>query len=116
MSDLLKYVVGTLFGALGVVGLILVFIYYTPEQFEKWMAMLLKAALKLHVGVKSLHKHYVRHDFQARVNEFVKQNCSALPGAAANKVRLEWVDGQVTKQAILADDAVVVRVRRDDPD
>ncbi len=116
MSEVVEKILlalGSIFGG-GV--LIAILIFLNPDKAEKWWALLVKGALNLHFGAKALHKHYVRHDFQGRVNEFVKKNCPALPGAAADRVRLEWVDGSVSKQAILDGDVVVVRVKRRDPE
>lgn len=115
MSDVLKYLLGAFVGGLGSLGVLILLLYMTPEKVEKWAAILLKFLMTLGIGVRSLHKHYVRYDFEGRVNGFVKKHCPTLPGAVAQKVRLEWVDGSVDRQAILDGDVVVVRVRRDDP-
>jgi len=116
MNEALRFIVVGLSSVFGVGVLVLLLIYFTPNQFEKWLAMVMKAAIKLKIGARALHKQYVRHDFQGRVNEFVKENCPVLPGAAADRVRLEWVDSTVSKQAILDGNVVVVRVKREDPE
>jgi len=115
MTEAIKLLVVVIGSVFGTVGLIILLLYLTPNQVEKWAAILLKLALRLGIGVRTLHKQYVRHDFQSRVNDFVRKHCPTLPGAVADKVRLEWVDGSVSKKAILDGDVVVVRVKREDP-
>lgn len=116
MSEALRIIITALVSAFGVGVLVVLLIYFSPDTFEKWLAILMKGAIKLRIGARSLHKQYVRHDFQGRVNTFVRKNCPLLPGMVADRVRLEWVDGSVSKQAILDGDVVVVRVKRDDPE
>src|SRR6266568_704247 len=115
MSEALKYIIGGLVSLFGAGVLVVILVFLNPDATEKWLALLMKGALKLGIGARALHKHYIRHDFQARVNSFVRRNCPALPGAVADRVRLEWIDGSVSKQAILEGGVVVVRVKREDP-
>ena len=115
MGELLKATATLIWSVFGVVGVVAVFVYLTPDQAQKWFAALLKLAMKVGIGAKVLHKTYVRFDFQGRVNGFINKNCPQLPGNIAQRVRLEWVDESVSKQAILDGDIVVVRVKRDDP-
>src|SRR6266550_550512 len=115
MTEVLKLLVVALLSSFGTLGAVLLLLYLTPEKAQKWGAILLKLLLKAGVGARLLHKKYIEYDIQGRVNEFVKIQCSDLPGLAAHKVRLEWVDGTISKRAILEGNLVVVRVRRDDP-
>ncbi len=116
MSEVLQRIIIALASVFGTGALVILLLYFSPNTFEKWLALLMKGAIKLRIGARALHKSYVRHDFQGRVNEFVKENCPALPGTIADRVRLEWVDGSVSKQAILDGNVVVVRVKREDPE
>jgi hypothetical protein len=115
MTEVLKLLVVALLSSFGTLGAVLFLLYLTPEKAQKWGAILLKLLLKTGVGARLLHKKYIEYDIQGRVNEFVKIQCADLPGLAVQKVRLEWVDGTISKRAILEGNLVVVRVRRDDP-
>jgi hypothetical protein len=115
MTEVLGQVLLLVTGGAGAVGLVLLFIYLTPEKAEKWFAIVTKLLITVGIGRRKLHKEWIRHDIQGRVNEFVRQECSSLPGTVADRVKLEWVDGSITKRALLDGDTVVVRVRREDP-
>src|SRR2546425_11081769 len=115
MTEALRLLVVALLASFGTLTLVLLFLYLTPEKAQKWGAILLKLLLKAGVGARLLHKKYIEYDIQGRGKEVVKIQCLDLPGLAAQKVRLEWVDGTISKRAILEGNLVVVRGRRDDP-
>src|SRR2546426_250590 len=98
MNEVLKLLVVGLLSSFGTAALIIVFLYLTPEKAQKWGAILLNLLLKIGVGVRILHKKYIQYDIQGRVNEYVKVKLATLPGLAAQRVRLEWVDGTISKR------------------
>jgi hypothetical protein len=116
MSEVVKYLLALGTGGVVTGFAIVLLIYLTPEKAEKWYAILLGLFLRVGGGVRGLHKRWVRHDIQGRINDFVKSECASLPGSAADRVRLEYIDGRITKQAVLDGNTVIVRLRRDDPE
>jgi len=115
VSEIVRLIVVALLASGSTLIAVLLFIFLNVEKAQKWGSILLNLLLRIGVGARLLHKKFVQYDIQGRVNEFVKINCSELPGLAAQKVRLEWVDSSISKRAILEGNLVVVRVRRDDP-
>lgn len=104
-----------LFGGGVTIVTIVAVILANPEKAEKWFALFWKAIVNLGLGLKFAHKKYVEHDFQGNVNEFVKKHAKDMPGFQAKRVKLEWIESDVKRQAFLESDRVVVRVRRNDP-
>jgi hypothetical protein len=59
----------------------------------------------------------VKHDLQSRINTFVKRNLTGVPGMVGNRVEIEFVDDtDITRESFLRGDAVILRMRRDDPE
>jgi hypothetical protein len=112
---LLKLILTFLFGSGFTVAAIVTIILANPEKAEKWFALFWKFIVNLHIGLRFAHKKYIEHDFQGNVNEFVKKHAKDMPGFQVKGVKLEWVEGDVGRQAFLESDRVVVRVKRDDP-
>ncbi len=115
MTEILKLIATFLIGSFGTTAAIILLIYFSPEKAEKWWSIFLRALMAIGVSTRTLHKKYLQHDIQSRVNHFVKKECSQLPGSAAQKAKIQWVDGSVTKRAVLDGNAVIVRLKRDDP-
>jgi hypothetical protein len=112
---MLNSVLTFLFGSGVTIAIIVTAILTNPEKAEKWFALFWKAVMRLHLGLRFAHKKFVQHDFQGNVNEFVKKHAKEMPGFQVKGVKLEWVEGDVKRQAFLEADRVVVRVKRDDP-
>lgn len=85
-----------------------------PEKVEKWLALLWKVLLKLNIAARFAHKKYTLHDFQGRVNQFVKHHSKEMPGFQVKQVKLDWIERDIKREAFLEADRVVVRVRRND--
>lgn len=94
-----------------IVGILLFF----PEKIEKWSALLWKGLHLLHIGIKSAHKTYVKHDLQGRVNDFVRRLKKHVPSLDSEKLRIEWVNQAATRESFIADGHIVLRLHRDDP-
>jgi len=103
------------FGSSITVAAIAGIIVSNPEKAEKWFALFWKLMVSLHLSLRFAHKKYVQYDFQGGVNEFIKKHAKEMPGFQVKGVKLEWVEGDVKRQAFLEADRVVVRVKRDDP-
>jgi hypothetical protein len=114
MGVLLRYAL-TFLGGGFTVGLIFVAILKNAEKVETWMSLFWAAVLKLNIGIRSAHKKYVQHDFQGRVNDFIKHHSKEMPGFQVKGVHLNWEVGDTKRQAFIDANRVVVRVRREDP-
>jgi len=60
-------------------------------------------------------KRYIKHDLQGRVNDFVRRLRKKTPGSFNSKLKLEWVDSNTKRSALLADGRIVLRLRSNDP-
>jgi hypothetical protein len=103
-------------GGVSTTGLILVYLLLHPEKIEKWSALLWRFLSNLGAFFKFAHKQYVKHDMQSRVNEFARGLSKEAPFLASKRVRVEWVDSDITRKSFLQDDQVILRLRRDDPE
>lgn len=115
MGVLFSHALTFLLGGTVTVAAIVIAILTHPEKVEKWLALLWAAVLKLGIGIRSAHKKYVQHDFQGRVNEFVKHHSKEMPGFQVKGVRLNWEGADANRKTFIEADRVVVRVRREDP-
>lgn len=100
----------------GLPALIVGVLLFFPEKIEKWSALFWKGLHLLHLGVKSAHKTYVKHDLQGRVNDFVRRLKKHTPSLASEKLKIEWVNQAASRESFIADGHIVLRLRRDDPD
>jgi hypothetical protein len=87
-----------------------------PEKVQIWSAMLARAGSHLGRLFRGAHKHYVKHELQGRLNQFTKRVSRQAPYLEATKCRIKWETGQLDRKAFLAEDQVVIRLRRNDPD
>ncbi|MCB1326512.1 MAG: hypothetical protein H7A21_06215 [Spirochaetales bacterium] len=92
-----------------------VLLLYAPEKIEKWASLLAKWLSKIRVFSSAAHRRYVKFDLQGRLNEFLKRKARQNPFFAVDRVRLEYVEPDIDRQAFLQKDAVLVRIRRHDP-
>jgi hypothetical protein len=114
MSEIILAVVVFVAGVFGSTVTIAALLFFFPEKVEKWWSMFLGVLLRLGLTVRGLHKQYVLHDIQSRVNHFLRTTSADLPGLLTNSVRLQWVDGSISRQAMIDGKTVVVRLRRED--
>lgn len=110
-EELAKQVAIAIVGALGGVGIIVLFLVMNPDALDKWAAIFYRIAHKL-FGVA--HKRYLKHDIQAGVNGFTATLARAAPFMADTKVRVEWADTRTSRQAFLDNGQVIVRLRKQD--
>jgi hypothetical protein len=119
MEDVTKTLVTLLVGGFGggilVAIIIVLLIALNPEKFEIWVSLFFR--ILSHCGnlFRSVHKAYVKHDLQGRVNDFTKGLRKDAPFLAETRVKLEYVDTDVDRKSFLAEGQVIVRVRRSDP-
>lgn len=110
--QVLKY----LLSAGGPLAVLAVLIFLFPEQSQKWWGFFLRSLHNHGVSVPGLHKAYTRHVFQGEVNSFIRSNCDTIPGVTAMPVKMVYVDAATaSKKAILQDNSVVIRIKKDDP-
>jgi hypothetical protein len=105
-----------LFGGIPLVVIVLAFIAWNPEKVEKWGSILLRLLSLFPRLFKGARKKYVQYDLQGRINSFTKGLVKAAPFLKRNRVRIQWIDETVSKQAFLDDGHVILRLRREDPD
>ena len=75
--------------------------------------MVLKALVHVRAG---LHRRQVTHELQGRVNDFLRRLRKAIPNFDPPKLKLEWIDPNEDRKAFFDRDAVVLRLRRTDPE
>jgi hypothetical protein len=114
-GELVKQILAWL-GGLSTTGLILVYLLLHPEKIEKWSSLLWRFLNNFGTLFRFAHKQYVKHDMQSRVNEFARGLSKEAPFLATKRVRVEWIEPDVTRDGFLQDDQVVLRLRRDDPE
>lgn len=85
---------------------------YMPEKVEIWFSIFLRVLTKLRM---TFHRRYVTHDLQGRVNDFVRCLRREVPGLDIEKLRVDWVDPNMSQKAFVDRGEVVLRLRRDDP-
>lgn len=110
-AEIFLYLLPTL--SLGLVLLLL--LLFIPEKLEKWWALFLKVLAALGWIFRAVHKQYVKHNLQGRMNTFLKTLRKVAPSLAAKGLRIEWVDRKSTRQSFIDRDRVILRLRRDDP-
>lgn len=115
MDELIKTLAPWL-SSLSIGTIILLIVLLNPEKIEIWSAMLWRLLDKLGILFKSANKKYIKHDLQGRINQFVKNIAKDAPFLVSSKVRIEWVDGEITKKSFLDNQEVVLRLRREDPE
>ncbi len=115
MIDILKYLIGFLFGG-GVVAAVLLYLLLHPEKIEKWSALIYKGLSSLGTLFNGAHKQYVRHELQGRINEFTKDLKDDAPFLAGARLSVEWVGEGISRKSFLQGDRVVLRLRREDPE
>jgi hypothetical protein len=115
MGALFRTVLAFLLGSTVTASVVVIAILKNPEKVEKWIALVWSGVLRLNIGIRSAHKAYVQHDFQGRVNEFVKRHSREMPGFQVKGVKLNWETADTKRKAFIEADRVVVRVRREDP-
>ena len=93
--------------------LALLLLFFAPDKVEKWLALILKWLAHF---MRAAHKHYVKHDLQGRVNDFVASLKGKLPSLPSEKLRIEWIDPNTSRKAFIEGDHVVIRLRREDPE
>jgi hypothetical protein len=103
-------------GAGSIVGIGLLFLFMWPHKCEKAFALIWKFCTQLRLFGSFAHKNYMRHDLQGRVNDFISRRANDTPGLSANQVRLEWIDPNTTKESLLDENIVIIRIKRDDND
>ena len=115
MDELITVLV-FLLSPLSVGVIIILIILLNPEKIEIWSALLWRLLDKLGSLFKSANKQYIKHDLQGRVNLFVKSLAKDAPFLVSNRVRIEWVENNITRKSFLEDKEIVLRLRREDPE
>ena len=111
MSEIIKWLILLVPGPL----VFILFLVLIPEKIEKWSALLWKFLGKLGNIFSFAHKRYVRHDLQGRVNDFCRRLRRLAPYISDEKLQIEWVEPSATRESIIADGMIVLRLRKDDP-
>lgn len=114
----MKTILGLLLTVLPSTGILIAFGIYVafyPEKIEKLSSLALRGLSYFPKAFTFARKKYIKHDLQARVNDFVKALKKEVPSVAEEKLRVEWVDTHTDKKAFIADGSVVIRLRQDDP-
>ena len=114
-EELVKQILAWL-GGVSTTGVILGYLLLYPEKIEKWSSLLWRFLSNFVTLFKFAHKQYVKHDMQSRVNEFARGLSKEAPFLASKRVRIEWVEANVTRSSFFQDDQVILRLRRDDPE
>ena len=95
-------------------------LFFYPDKIEQWSALLWKAWSKilrlLGFAFNYAQKQYVKHDLQSRVNAFVRRFDREVPTGSGRKCRVEWVDPATPRKSFIANDRVVLCLRREDPE
>ncbi len=113
--ELVKCIGGLLSGA-SIGSVLLVYLLLHPEKIEIWSSLLWRLLSSLGSVFKFAHKKYVKYDIQGRVNRFAKELSKNAPYLAEERVRVEWVRSNISRESFLQDGRVILRLRRDDPD
>ena len=112
MTELIPYLIGS--GLTG--GVLLAYLLFFPEKIEKLAALCWRIIYRAGWLVQFAHKNYVKHDIQAHVNDFVRKKTRQLPGFYGKGVKLQWAGRDISKDAFLHDDQVIVRISRERSD
>lgn len=113
MDEILKAVL-YIFAGLGSAGIILLFLLLNPEKIEKWSALLWRLIEKLKILGDKATKQRIKLDIQGRVNEFAKDISKKVPHFETDKVRIDYVGNELTRDAFFQNDEIIIRLRRDD--
>jgi len=115
MNELIADLVKILFGALGAGGIIFLFIYLTPEKFEKWVSMLGYVLSKLGGIFRHFHKRAVQLDLQGNINSYVKKISKVIPTLEIERVKVKYVDNKQDRKSFIENNQVILMLHRDDP-
>jgi hypothetical protein len=115
MGEVINTIVIVLVSSFGTVGLILLFIYLTPEKVEKWASMIGFCLTKLGGIFSRLHKSAVKLDLQGNINDYVKKVSKIIPTLERERVKVEYIDKTQDRKGFIDNNQVVLMLRRDDP-
>lgn len=109
-------IIYSIFGSIPISGLIIVIILLNPDKIEIWSSLLWKLLDKFKGIFKFANKQFVKHDFQGRINHFISNISKDAPYFESKKVKLEWIDPEITRKAFIDKNEVILHLRRDDPE
>lgn len=109
-------IIAFLLGTFGSGAAIAILIFLNPNKVEQWGSIIGYSLSKLGGVFNSLHKTAVKLDLQGYINDYVSEFSKDLPFLESKKVKVEFVDQTISRKSFLEDGAVVLRLRKDDPD
>jgi len=102
-----------LLGTVGLVGLVLLIAYLTPEKFEGWSRIITRATKRIPAIYRVVQRFIVRRYLQNRVNRALKRAIAKdQPPFRSKAIRVEWVDGSETREDFIQRRRVVVCLRK----
>lgn len=116
MNELLTtIIIVSLISIFGPGAVIVILILMNPEKVEKWGALVGYTLSKFGGIFKSAHKKAVQLDLQGHINDYVKQVSKDVPTLESQKIKVEFVDENISRKSVLDDGTVILRLRRNDP-
>jgi hypothetical protein len=94
--------------------IIIVYIMFFPEKFEKNIAFFSKILSKMFFKTSLFFKNTIKYDVQGHINSYVKKVSKKIPELKKYKCKLEWMDPNTERQAFLEGDEVIIRLREKD--
>jgi len=114
MKELITDIVWVVLSGTLPVGLILLYLFFNPDVFEKWLSIFYKIAAKLPFIFQTAHKQYVKFDLQGRINSFTKDVSKEAPFLETTRIKVEFIDENLSKKAFLENGKLILRLKRDD--
>ena len=87
---------------------VLIYLITHPEVAEKWGAVLNRLFSKVS---RRSEKRSVALDIQGRIDSFSKSISSEVSGIMPYGVKIEWVNGEVTKESFFKDRKIILRMK-----
>ncbi len=113
MDDVIKAVLTWIVGTIGVVGLIVLLAYLTPEKFEAWVRIVVRGARVTPALYRRLERFAVRQSLQTRVNRSIRRMVKRTRSPfLAEGLRVAWVEATESRADFVQRGRVVVCLRR----
>src|SRR5690606_24037777 len=80
-----------------------------PEKLEKLIALLNRYFKFI---IKKSEYTYIKYDIQSRVNGFVAELSKKVPHIIPTRVKLEWIDENISPEQFIQSDQLVMRMHK----
>jgi len=109
-AETIKVVLGVFGGGVGAtIVAIIIFIYLTPEQFEKWKSFIYLILVKVFRG---FGKKYASYDIQGRLNTFTSEMRKKYPQLVQVGVQIHWTESNDADFPLREENRILIRIRK----